>query len=260
MKKLPFFLSKITTNAYCQQPRTLSFRAGDIIINNNNNMFKTLNSVYNSEEPESPSPVEPGGGGEISVETVIRGLRTVDRLFFKPGESETSSILEEASSRKGVKVSESQVKVDENDQILHQSVVMSMDSQDPYIDFKKSMEEMVEAHGLKDWESLEELLCCYLKVNGKNNHGYIIGAFVDLLVTIAFSSSSSSSSSANIITNNSSSSYSPSSPLSFYTSSNFSDDSSSTPCISSLEEADGEEGNSHLCSLLEVENEIKEIN
>lgn len=73
------------------------------------------------------------------------------------------------------------------------TTVMSMDSDDPYSDFRKSMEEMVEAHGMKDWESLEELLSWYLRVNGKKNHGFILGAFVDLLVSLAMAASCSSS-------------------------------------------------------------------
>ncbi|KAJ6325679.1 hypothetical protein OIU76_012709 [Salix suchowensis] len=57
---------------------------------------------------------------------------------------------------------------------------------------ERSMEEMVESHGLKDWDCLKELLGWYLKVNGKKNHGYIVGAFVDLLVGIAAAPSSDS--------------------------------------------------------------------
>ncbi|KDP36142.1 hypothetical protein JCGZ_08786 [Jatropha curcas] len=239
--KLPF-LSKINTNSssssksswswsvYCQQPKTLSFRT------NNNNMFKTLNSSYNLEETHeswftnsssesasfstaaSDDDSAAAAAGE-SLETVIRGLRS-ERLFFEP--EETSSILD-------------QVKNNNGEFPFKESIVLSMDSQEPYLDFKKSMEEMVEAHGLKDWEGLEELLCCYLKVNGKSNHGYIIGAFVDLLVDLAFASHSSTST----ISDSSSCcccSCSPSSPLSFYTSSNFSDDySSCAPCVSSLQ-------------------------
>ncbi|KAF2307697.1 hypothetical protein GH714_030914 [Hevea brasiliensis] len=143
-------------------------------------MFKTLNSAYidvgdtpaqswftNSSESASFSTAsdESAGADEPSLETVIQGLRS-ERLFFEPGE--TSSILEEAKAGGG-------------ELPFKESVVLSMDSQDPYVDFKKSMEEMVEAHGLKEREGLEELLCCYLKVNANSNHGYIIGAFVDLL-------------------------------------------------------------------------------
>ncbi|KAH7512225.1 hypothetical protein FEM48_Zijuj12G0067900 [Ziziphus jujuba var. spinosa] len=216
----------------CTQPRTLSFRAG-------HDIFKTINSAYNLEpspttatdfniateppadsfstnsfECASFSTISEDPGPDPIVEAVTRGLRS-ERLFFEPGR-ETSSILEEA-------------KEEEEEQAIpfKQSVVLSMDSQNPYLDFKRSMEEMVEAHGLKDWEGLEKLLCWYLKVNGKSNHGYIVGAFVDLLVGLAIGSSSSCSNCIN----------SPSSPLSFYNTSTTSSSSSSTitPCISSNE-------------------------
>lgn len=247
--KLPF-LSKINSTAdsrpswpwavYCQQPRTLSFRISD-------GTLKTINSTYldatvevvdtldeswftNSSESASFSTASDESGGAESIETVIRGLRS-DRLFFEPGE--TSSILEEAN--KAVVP-------------FKESVVLTMDSQDPFVDFKKSMEEMVEAHGLTDWEGLEELLCCYLTVNGKSNHGYIIGAFVDLLVGLSIASSSDSCFCSR----------SPSSPLSFYTSSSSSDDSSSTPCcVSSLEAGEDIDISPCLSSLEAKNHEIK---
>ena len=66
------------------------------------------------------------------------------------------------------------------------SVAMALESDDPYIDFKRSMEEMVESRGLfDDWDCLEELLSWYLRMNRKMNHGFIVGAFVDLLVAFA---------------------------------------------------------------------------
>ena len=50
------------------------------------------------------------------------------------------------------------------------------------------MEEMVEARGLidvkADWEYLHELLLCYLALNPKGTHKFIIGAFADLLVSL----------------------------------------------------------------------------
>lgn len=64
-------------------------------------------------------------------------------------------------------------------------MILAMESDDPYGDFRRSMEEMVEIHGVKDWECLEELLGWYLRVNGKKNHEFIVGAFVDLLVDLA---------------------------------------------------------------------------
>ncbi|PIN14850.1 hypothetical protein CDL12_12500 [Handroanthus impetiginosus] len=103
---------------------------------------------------------------------IIRGVRLSERLFFEPGE--TSSILKETKT--------------EDTNVVYsllpfkESVVLALESEDPYLDFKKSMQEMVESHGIKEWEGLEELLGWYLKMNGKNNHRFIVGAFVDMLV------------------------------------------------------------------------------
>ncbi|CAK8544127.1 unnamed protein product [Lathyrus sativus] len=201
---------------YCHQPKTLSFRAennqDDI-----NTTFKIINSAYLEPSHESLSPKASldDSGKTDSTEPVIRGLPS-DRFFFEPDES--NSILE--ANSKVVAQSETTQSLPFKD-----SVVLSMESQDPYVDFRKSMEEMVEAHEVKDWECLQGLLCWYLKVNEKDNHGYIVGAFVDLLVDLAFASSSSSFSSSS-----SSSSRSPFSPLSFYSSSMSS--SYSTRCAS----------------------------
>ena len=243
--------TKIVTRSWpsChQQPRTLSFKAL-ANTNNNNDMFKTINSAYNidpttmeeeviEESPELSlftdqsfecasfsSASEDDSRGVDPIESVIRDLRS-DRLFFEP--DETSSIFEAKANCCGAILP------------FKDSVLMFMDSKDPFVDFKKSMEEMVEAHGVKDWEGLEELLCWYLKVNGKSNHGYIVGAFVDLLVGLAFANSSNDSSSPTI----SSSHDSPpsSSPLSCY--STFQSSSCSTHCVSCIEG----EGEGHIPS------------
>ncbi|KAJ8754761.1 hypothetical protein K2173_012150 [Erythroxylum novogranatense] len=241
--KLPNFLSNIApANAdsrslwpwptYCHQPKTLSFRAG------HENMLKTINSTYldaativtdqheslSTNSPESTSfCTETDESGVELIETVIRGVRSSERLFFEP--EETNSILEEAKA---------------GGFPFQETVVMSMESKDPYVDFKNSMEEMVKAYELKGWEDLEDLLFSYLKVNGKSNHGYIIGAFVDLLVGTAFAYSSIESSSG---------SQSPSSPLSFYTSSSSSDSSTTTPCVSPLDAEEKEiNSNDHRLS------------
>ncbi|KAL2554225.1 Transcription repressor OFP13 [Forsythia ovata] len=213
-------------------PKTLSFRA------KNNEIFKTMNSTYLDKTtideflgtPDSVFSITNSfdesfsyatENGEPGIETVIRDLRS-DRLFFEPGE--TSSILEEAKTDDSFPYKE--------------STVMAMESRDPCVDFRLSMEEMVEAYGLKNWECLEELLTCYLRVNSKKNHGYIVGAFIDLLVQLEFVASNSSSSSSTDHEQCSSSSaatqYSFTSPLSFSSSTN----SSTSPCLSSLENED----------------------
>lgn len=94
------------------------------------------------------------------------GLKS-ERLFFEPG---TSSVLPSA---------------------LEGSVAMEVESDDPYEDFKRSMEEMLVAHGATDWAWLEEMLRWYLKANGKSTHGVIVAAFMELLWSLIASSSSS---------------------------------------------------------------------
>ncbi|KAK8649386.1 hypothetical protein V6N13_130115 [Hibiscus sabdariffa] len=186
----------------CHHPRTLSFRADS--------------NTTNDETPQS------GPDNNLPLETVIRGLRS-DRLFFEPGPGETRSIMEEAAKRN------EEEEDGMNELPFKDSAVLSMESGDPYVDFRESMEEMVEAQGLIEWEGLQQLLFWYLRANGKCNHGYILGAFVDLLLArLAIGVSNSESDSTRP---------SPSSPLSFYTSSSScsssSDDCSSTtiPCV-----------------------------
>ncbi|RZC21568.1 transcription repressor OFP13-like [Glycine soja] len=239
--KLPSLLhNKPSSSSWpCHQPRTLSFRT------QNDAAFKTINAAYLDTLESSETSfftVSPDSGSfstaseqdsrrPHSLDSVIRGLRS-DRLFFEP--DETSSILEARPPPPPPPPSPPPPPTTTTTLPFKDSVVMSVDSQDPYVDFRRSMEEMVEAQCVKDWEGLQELLCWYLKVNGKTNHGYIVGAFVDLLVASSSSSSSSSfsvSSSSN--NNNNSQIVSPSSPLSFYSSSLSS--SCSTRCVSCLE-------------------------
>ncbi|GAB4833279.1 hypothetical protein Ancab_031524 [Ancistrocladus abbreviatus] len=273
----------------CGHIKTLSFREASGSAAAQDNIFKTVNSAYlidmtvAAETPHSRftnSSAESSGSfstmseesGSDQIEMVIRGLRS-ERLFFEPGES--NSILAEAnkisisSGTCNRTITSSRRRRSKsfgggNNLVpYNESVVLSMESKDPFVDFRRSMEEMIEAHGLKDWESLEELLAWFLRANGKNNHGYIIGAFVDLLVSLSsatfVSTSSSSTQSAAISTPTaaaaaatsstsfSSSTISPSSPLSLPSSSSL-----TTPCVSSLDQGgdddDDDDENSNILS------------
>ncbi|KAE8689573.1 Transcription repressor OFP13 [Hibiscus syriacus] len=156
---------------------------------------ETPESWFTDSSESASFSTESDRGGE-SLEVVVRGARS-ERLFFEPG-GDTSSILEEAKTGEAASFP------------FEESVVLAMESDDPYVDFRRSMEEMVDTHGMKKWEQLEELLGWYLKVNGKNNHGFIISAFIDLLLAITSSSSSSSDSTSY---SSAVSSFSPSSTL-----------------------------------------------
>ncbi|KAJ4836681.1 hypothetical protein Tsubulata_043324 [Turnera subulata] len=70
-------------------------------------------------------------------------------------------------------------------------------SPSPYEDFRRSMQEMVqerlEHKGKIDWDFMEELLFCYLNLNEKKSHRFILSAFVDLIVRLRKTLSSSGS-------------------------------------------------------------------
>ncbi|KAK4412063.1 Transcription repressor OFP13 [Sesamum alatum] len=220
-------------------PKTLSFRAGSTA----DDIYRTMNSAYlDDKTPDfaadsffsvcSSFREESFSFLSENDETAVirRGLRS-DRLLFEPGAT-SNSILEEAKP---------QLDHHHSSSYKENVAILAIESRDPFHDFRVSMEEMVEAHGLKDWECLEELLQWYLRVNGRSNHGYIVGAFVDLLVHISLASApadSDESPSSAIDENCSSSStttqYSFTSPLSFSSSTR----SSTSPCLSSLENED----------------------
>lgn len=67
-------------------------------------------------------------------------------------------------------------------------VAVLLYSRSPYENFRRSMQEMVEArvrnHGKVDWSFMEELLFSYLKLNEKMSYRYILSAFIDLIVVL----------------------------------------------------------------------------
>ncbi|EOA28879.1 hypothetical protein CARUB_v10025124mg [Capsella rubella] len=147
-----------------QEPKTMSFRA----------TITFTNPIHDQDEDDELDFDDPPEISE-SIEKVIKGLRSSERLIFE-SKGETNSILEEATSK------QEEDKEDEEEGFM----LLSLDSHDPYTDFKRSMEEMVEANALHhDWKCLETLLLQFLKVNAKASHRYIFAAFVDLLVSLA---------------------------------------------------------------------------
>ncbi|KAH0460579.1 hypothetical protein IEQ34_011242 [Dendrobium chrysotoxum] len=61
-------------------------------------------------------------------------------------------------------------------------------SKDPYEDFRRSMEDMMDARHMDslkplDWDFMEELLLCYLELNEQGVHKHILRAFTDLTVS-----------------------------------------------------------------------------
>ncbi|KAL5216689.1 hypothetical protein ABZP36_008090 [Zizania latifolia] len=171
----------------CTQARTLSFTWHDARSADNSRHqevyeYKTIvmnptyllddqscrsnSSVSAVNMPESLSTAAVGVTDDDEV--IIRGLRSSNRLFFEP-ESTSSIVVKGAGAA-----------------AFDGATAMSIDSADPYGDFRQSMEEMVMSHinGATDWGWLEEMLGWYLRANGKKTHGLIVEAFVDLLVAL----------------------------------------------------------------------------
>ncbi|XP_054807864.1 transcription repressor OFP12-like [Prosopis cineraria] len=70
-------------------------------------------------------------------------------------------------------------------------------SLDPYDDFRRSMQEMIDSREsvdvTRDWDYLYDLLLCYLALNPSHTHRYIVRAFTDLVVHLLSSPPPSSS-------------------------------------------------------------------
>uniref|UniRef100_A0ACD5W8B0 Uncharacterized protein n=1 Tax=Avena sativa TaxID=4498 RepID=A0ACD5W8B0_AVESA len=212
--------SRGTTAAVSRNPAA----AAMLIRGGAGEMYKTVNSVYqldyvsadgscfDDEEEEEQGVLElDDDDGSFSTttaseewsEAVIRSLgrTSTDRFFVDPGPASNSILALSPGKFKSAGTAESAAVASEEtgpspsepSSLVEESVAVAVDSEDPYGDFRASMEEMVAAHGLRGWEALEELLVWYLRINGKHNHALIVGAFVDLLVGLAAPPASSSS-------------------------------------------------------------------
>ncbi|KAG2329179.1 hypothetical protein Bca52824_000359 [Brassica carinata] len=256
--KLPF-MNKITSyssssssswpspSCYQQNPKKRFFRA-----------FFTVNKPKNVNKPEPPSRSFSSSSTTTNIiekprereciENVIRGLKSSKRLIFER-RGRSNSILEEVTTR------EEEEDASEEEQGF---MLLSLESNDPYSDFKKSMEKMVDLHALHhDWRRLEKLLFLFLKVNVKTSHQYICAAFADLLLNLAvgFSTDVPREPRSVLVEE------SPSSPLSSYTSYSSSDDTSSTSVQGLPENLIGGKRRDVVCclsSLFEMEEKIKD--
>ncbi|KAE8688578.1 hypothetical protein F3Y22_tig00110963pilonHSYRG00104 [Hibiscus syriacus] len=80
------------------------------------------------------------------------------------------------------------VAVESLSNIRNECIAVVTYSHSPYDDFRRSMQEMVEArlnhHSEIDWDFMEELVFCYLNLNDKKSNKFILSAFVDLVVDL----------------------------------------------------------------------------
>ncbi|XP_026666346.2 transcription repressor OFP12-like [Phoenix dactylifera] len=167
-------------------------------------VFKSFNSLYDpaaaasdseiltltlSSSSSSAAAAAAGGSSFCSTSDSAAGTATAaegscpsdrdlstaiaSRRFFPASPGPSNSIVDSAAVAVGV---------------LGAGVAVPTYSPDPYWEFRRSMEEMVAALGLDlraHAAHLHELLLCYLSLNRKHAHKYIVGAFADLIVGLA---------------------------------------------------------------------------
>ncbi|KAG8078566.1 hypothetical protein GUJ93_ZPchr0007g3378 [Zizania palustris] len=179
---------------FCKDPRTQSLRAtapppagartiASIFLDSVESSFTASSARHDCSESLSTAS-EASAGAEAETDTacdaaIVSGLiRSSDRLLFDPSASATSSILEHKSS--------SGDGDGDGGEAFLGGVAVAFESEDPYVDFRASMEVMMAAHGgVGDWGWLEEMLVWYLRANGKDTHAAIVAAFIDVIVAMA---------------------------------------------------------------------------
>ncbi|XP_007039236.2 PREDICTED: transcription repressor OFP1 [Theobroma cacao] len=53
-------------------------------------------------------------------------------------------------------------------------------SKDPFSDIRESILEMIDDAGVRDWNTMEELVYCYIALNSPEVHEIIVNAFLSL--------------------------------------------------------------------------------
>lgn len=61
-----------------------------------------------------------------------------------------------------------------------ESVAVEKESDDPYLDFRQSMLQMILENEIYSKEDLRELLTCFLQLNSPYHHGIIVRAFTEI--------------------------------------------------------------------------------
>ncbi|GAA0174833.1 hypothetical protein LIER_28141 [Lithospermum erythrorhizon] len=155
-------------------------------------LIKNFNSLYNSTLDCTTSSTT------TTTSTVSHSLNTMEfetsntpdlsgvfasQRFFCSSPGRSNAIIDSSSSSSSLEITSSS-----SDNLVGGSIAIPTYSPDPYADFRRSMQEMVETSGLVDvkanWDYLHELLMCYLSLNPKSTHKFIVEAFADLLVSL----------------------------------------------------------------------------
>ncbi|KAL6978542.1 hypothetical protein U1Q18_020210 [Sarracenia purpurea var. burkii] len=153
-------------------------------------LIKNFNSIFDFTVDSTSDELVSNSDAETPSTPDFTNVFATHRFFFSsPGQS--NSIVDSSSPSSSSSSSTSASPVDQPpkpDTLLIGGVAVPTYSPDPYDDFRRSMKEMVEARdivdGRADWDYLHQLLTCYLSLNTRSTHKYIVSAFADLVVAL----------------------------------------------------------------------------
>ncbi|XP_004147000.2 transcription repressor OFP12 [Cucumis sativus] len=203
----------ITHTADRRRQTTRSFSStAAAFITNYNSLYEITTTTTTNSDSNSPSTPLFGLTNDIGVADPDAYVAvdfitafTSHRFFFSsPGSSNsiiesTTTTTTESTTTMSLS-SEYSARYEGNDDdlmIFNNSHVIPTYSPDPYMDFRRSMQEMMEAREKmttavattttmkkSSWEFLHELLLCYLALNPKTTHKHILKAFADIATVI----------------------------------------------------------------------------
>lgn len=132
--------------------------------------------------------VKPGNSGSLVEDTL-----SLTNSDDEGDSSNLNSSSTESPSKEVVKVHD-----DHNQTLPENCIALLSYSPTPYDEFRRSMQELVESKYGKtelnqmkiDWDFMEEMLFCYLNLNEKKSHKFILSAFVDLITVLRQSQNS----------------------------------------------------------------------
>lgn len=149
-------------------------------------LYENFNSLCSRRHDDDDDEGEEDEKEEEEATGPAAGFRSSERFFVSPG---SSSSLHDEAVRGSTSTSPPSLSSQRTtEEVPGGGVAVTTFSKDPYEDFRRSMQEMVEArHGVGtgqplDWDFMEELLFCYLELNDRSVHKYILRAFTELAV------------------------------------------------------------------------------
>ncbi|XP_044485388.1 transcription repressor OFP14-like [Mangifera indica] len=197
----------------CKQPRAISFaldRSQKDDNNNNTNaatlldidqyLYENFGSLYMNDGEDDKKKEEDCDEDKTPERALFNSQRFIEQSvhlwgshpFFKEAhDSFTTNPKNMVTLTSPTNCSpnndSSTISTDSNHvKLLGDSIAVLTESLSPYNDFRRSMQEMVEARlqhqATVDWDFLEKLLFCYFKLNEKKSYKFILRAFVDLVV------------------------------------------------------------------------------